>query len=41
LEQQQFDFNSVRENRSIAEFVKTVIRLAREELFKEEHVKLS
>lgn len=41
LEEQHFDFNSVRENRSIVEFVMTVIRLAREAEFIEEHVKLA
>lgn len=41
LEQQYFDFNSVRNNRSIAEFVMTVMRLAREAEFTGDHVKLS
>ena len=41
LEQQYFDFNSVRENRSIAEFVMTVMRLAREAEFTGDHVRLS
>ena len=41
LDNEWFNFDSIRNNRSIAEFITTVMRLAREAEFREEHVKLS
>lgn len=41
LDAEWFSFDSIRNNRSIAEFVTTVMRLAREAEFREDHVKLS
>lgn len=41
LDQEWFSFDSIRNGRSIAEFVTTVMRLSREAEFREEHVKLS